>query len=1116
MSVLGAGEAFMLASGEDAGFKIERSLRFDREAGSNLSKTFSSTGNTKKFTWSFWFKGCDSGTGASPFLIGVETNNANRGGLYYSVESLRFYSRVSDTTHFDIVTQPVYRDPSAWYHCVMAVDVDKSFANGGFKIYINGVDQPLTANLYTQGQALHWNTASAHAIGIRPGYTDRYYSGYMADIHFVDGQQLDPDGVFGEFDADTGVWNAIKYTGTYGTNGFHLDFSDNSSKDALGTDSSGNSNTWDVYNINTTALSYGRLATSSSDAPSSPQGGVTYTTASNRITNPSDNSGESDFQNTRVVGFQNITGVTSLEVLRVAGTSSAKLGFNGGLSTVGSHGSYSYPATRSQAAWYTVSNPPSTITSMAIAGGGSGASNQHAVFAIKVNGVELSDLSDSDIDSVVDSPTNYEASSGNNGGNYATFNPLDSENGTLSNGNLTTNQTNTSVSFGPQNTTIGVSSGKWYCEIKFDSGTYALVGITHEGSVGKSGTTWHRDAATYTWYFSGAFMSIAWPGTSTFPDGSNPTFTVGDVVGVLLDKDNDKLYFTKNGSYVASMNAATGANGIDISAHSGKTAFITCGNNASTATQLTLNAGQRPFAASSIPTGYKSLCTQNFDDPLIARGSQYFDVKLYSGNNGTQSITGLNFSPDITWLNRYSANTSHFIYDRIRGEGATAELVPSNTYAEGSVTDVNAAAFGYLHSFDANGFTVKAGTTNGVYANATGGSYVSWNWDVGSSNTSFSVGSLNSSTYDQSQTWSNGTQSNADTNRPLTNLFDNSTSTLIAAPSGSNSSNKITLPVSITAQSSVRYYSMAGGYNNGPTTLSNSGTTVSTIPAENNQTTGWKSFSGSFPMTFNEFTVQRSADAGGTGSGAALFEVDGKILVDNGVTVTNVPAIASTCRANQAAGVSIVSYQGNGGSDVSVAHGLNTSPVLLILKDRDASLDWDVTFTFVDGSYDFLKLNAISTKLDITGRSAPTSSVIHVNGGLSNVSGRDYICYCFAPVEGYSAMGTWVGNSSTAPDQPFIYCGFRPRFILWKKYAGQTDNWFIWDTARDPYNRAENFITPNTSTAQNNDPYNKVDILSNGFKMRVDNAAYGSNTSHSFLFYAVAENPFQVNGGLAR
>ena len=149
-----------------------------------------------------------------------------------------------------------------------------------------------------------------------------------------------------------------------GVNGFHLDFSDNSSNAALGTDSSGNNNTWTVNNITASALSYGRLATSSSDAPTSPQGSPTYTTASTRITNPNNNDGESDFQNTRVVGFQNVTGVTSLRVLRVAGTSSAKLGFNGSLSTVGSHGSYSFPATRSQAAWYTVSNPPSTILSL--------------------------------------------------------------------------------------------------------------------------------------------------------------------------------------------------------------------------------------------------------------------------------------------------------------------------------------------------------------------------------------------------------------------------------------------------------------------------------------------------------------------------------------------------------------------------------------------------------------------------------------------------------------------------------------------------------------------------------------------------------------------------------
>jgi uncharacterized membrane protein len=99
------------------------------------------------------------------------------------------------------------------------------------------------------------------------------------------------------------------------------------------------------------------------------------------------------------------------------------LGFNGTLSTVGAFGSFSFPATIGQAAWYTVTSPPSTLTSMAIAGGGSGGSNQHQVYRIEVNGVELYDVyAAADNDSLVDTPTSYGTDTGVGGevrGNYA-------------------------------------------------------------------------------------------------------------------------------------------------------------------------------------------------------------------------------------------------------------------------------------------------------------------------------------------------------------------------------------------------------------------------------------------------------------------------------------------------------------------------------------------------------------------------------------------------------------------------------------------------------------------------------------------------------------------------
>ena len=223
-------------------------------------------------------------------------------------------------------------------------------------------------------------------------------------------------------------------------------------------------------------------------------------------------------------------------------------------------------------------------------------------------------------------------------------------------------------------------------------------------------------------------------------------------------------------------------------------------------------------------------------------------------------------------------------------------------------------------------------------------------------------------------------------------------------------------------------------------------------------------------------------------------------------TVSNTAgSITSQVRANVSAGFSVITYTGNGGSNVSVGHGLGVAPVLLIVKSRSTSGDWDVTYTFGDGSYDFMSLNTTAAKLDITGRNAPTSTLFYVNGGLSNVNATTYVCYAFSPVVGYSSMGSYVGNGTN--DGPFVYTGFRPRWMLIKK-SSSAGPWTIIDSSRLGYN-------PNNYQLYSNDPifeysgafvYN--DLLSNGFKPRTIGDEFNASGA-TYIYYAVAENPFQ-------
>ena len=201
-----------------------------------------------------------------------------------------------------------------------------------------------------------------------------------------------------------------------------------------------------------------------------------------------------DHQNTNVIGLQNITGVTSLRLLVSSRGGGAKIGLSAGaMFTVGNHGG-DYSNAQANAAWYTVSNPPSTLTSIAATGGGSGTGNFCSVWGIEVNGSRVVDLFASNCDSLLDSPTNYEADSGNNGGNYATLNPLNTGNNlTLSDGNLRATQ-NSGGDYGSSMSTIGVSSGKWYCEMTLINDRFGFgvgTGETDTSTwLGQTSTDW--------------------------------------------------------------------------------------------------------------------------------------------------------------------------------------------------------------------------------------------------------------------------------------------------------------------------------------------------------------------------------------------------------------------------------------------------------------------------------------------------------------------------------------------------------------------------------------------------------------------------------------------------
>lgn len=237
----------------DEGYQIQRSLRFRSSANASLTRTPASAGNRALWTWSGWVKRGVLGTFQT--LFGTQLDGSNIGYISFDTNNkLDLNNKLTDTTGVEGNSTRVFRDPAAWYHLVIVFDGNQASQSNRFVIYVNGVqDTFVPRGSKTAGNG-YLNSAVSHAVGNLGIQNNSPLDGYMTEINFIDGQALTPSS-FGETNAVTGVWQPKKYAGTYGTNGFYLNFSDNSNNTAatIGKDYSGNGNNWTPNNISVTA-----------------------------------------------------------------------------------------------------------------------------------------------------------------------------------------------------------------------------------------------------------------------------------------------------------------------------------------------------------------------------------------------------------------------------------------------------------------------------------------------------------------------------------------------------------------------------------------------------------------------------------------------------------------------------------------------------------------------------------------------------------------------------------------------------------------------------------------------------------------------------------------------
>jgi hypothetical protein len=249
----------MILANENAissgGYVINNSLRFQSASSQYLSRTPASASNRTTWTYSVWVKRGALGVQHAMFTAGIGTPTFTVCALQFtSSDTIAFETALAGTTNGRRTTTQVFRDPSAWYHIVAVFDTTNATASNRMRLYVNG--SQVTAFSATIDPTLNLtsevNNTSAHYLGAYPPANIYLFDGYMAEVNFIDGQALTPSS-FGETDPTSGQWVAKKYTGTYGTNGFYLPFSNGTSTTTLGADSSGNSNNWTLTNFTRSA-----------------------------------------------------------------------------------------------------------------------------------------------------------------------------------------------------------------------------------------------------------------------------------------------------------------------------------------------------------------------------------------------------------------------------------------------------------------------------------------------------------------------------------------------------------------------------------------------------------------------------------------------------------------------------------------------------------------------------------------------------------------------------------------------------------------------------------------------------------------------------------------------
>ena len=1137
MSILATKTPLSLNQNQD--HLVKGSTSFSVADSSYISKTFSSAGNRRNFTVSWWSKtNRVSGGGQSQLL----TAGASGSELFQlSLEGnakINFECTAGGSTSARFYTQQTFRDPSAWTHFLLYINTAHTTNTERMKFYINGsqvtdYDTDIVAVTYpTENMKFYWMNSQEHNVGKRT-YSSTYSDFEIAELYCIDGQPCDPT-AFGFTDPKSGIWVPKKF---------------------------------DVNDICT--LNDG--TTWSSQLSGTAQGSETHAEMFDDIINPADG-GAADVGYCMPDYGQTITwtlptgGITAKTDRGIwmwmrreeSGSSSAATVTANGVditSTVTSQ------VSANNQGWVKIKDKGEVLTAFTFNNTGADAYNFFAyrVGAVSVDGCILKDglgsaatagwgtngfylpmdgtgFTSSTLGNAtnliedqspnksnwtanntpiwsLDSPSGCRNSINNNvgvtttnfPGSYCTMSGYDYYDGlTLSHGNLKV--TSTSGDRHVRATHRMPSTGKWYWEClatTVASNSYLGIGVYY-----RTGSLTAAAIATAQGRYVTASGYKGGKGGATSSYGGG--FDDGDLIMVAVNMDEGTIFTGKNGAWFDSADPVTNANPMysDLRYAYDDMDWYPCCNNWQSGNTSEFNFGQKPFAYAP-PKDFLPLCSQNMPVPGSVSPDKYFSANIWTGNETAGRIITTGFNPDLIVGKARNDTGNWYWTDSVRGSN---KFVYSNDMSEETTT----ANIINIDDNTPDGFKLgSSGVINGTSAY----NYVSYSWKAGGSKNSFNVddvghasssdvgmnsGALNSTTINATQVWSGlFTLASGSFDQAIANAFNGYMSeSTRARTSGNQVLITMTLSTPVTVSSSVKVIGETGYEST--CTITVGGTTHTSSVGDSH------TFYVSGSLTQMTLT-------GNSASGRTYMEgmfIDGKELVDSDITY-NRPSIAATgASVGTKHGFSIIKYTGTGAIG-SIAHGLGKKPAFWLIRNLDntgGSLDFPLYHDWL-GPQKYMRFNSnveAITKSSIWNDTRPDSGVLTIGSDSDcNIDGEDYIAWVWANVEGVQHFGAYQGNGSTTG--PMVWTGFKPAMVIIKRTtSGSTNDFVLFDNKRDLVDPCHHRLIPDTNGAENDTSstsVNRIDFLSTGFKIWNSGDAW-NNSGSDYIYMAWAANPF--------